>query len=97
MKFWTISEIASLNIVSESSVKKAIYQLGTLTATYPRGIRSPRIRHDHLVEWLGFDPIDGEMGGTVEITRTVKTKDRVVTTTTRIHHDEQPALFDLSK
>jgi hypothetical protein len=96
MKSWTIKQIADLNIVSESSVKKAIYTLKTLPVYYLEGIKTPRVLHSELVKWLGYDPLI-ETNGTVEITKTVKTKNRTVTTTTRIQVDEQPSLFDHRK
>ncbi|MGA9769293.1 MAG: hypothetical protein WBV94_09650 [Blastocatellia bacterium] len=92
MKLWTIKEIAELGIYSLSFVKRAIYIKKTLKVHRVDGSRSPRVKHSDLVKWLGADPIDD---GTVEITKTIKTKDKTITATSRIDRELQPALFDL--
>lgn len=91
MKLYTIQEIADLTGFSVSKVKNAIYKNGTLKVEHIVG--SVRIRHSQLVEWLGFDPLD-EPQVEISISKIVKTKDRTVTTTTRIEKPLQPTLFD---
>lgn len=82
MKLWTIKEIAELGIYSLSFIKKAIYKQKTLKVHRLGG--STRVKHSDLVEWLGIDPLKPPAGGSIEITKTVQTKDKTITTTTRI-------------
>jgi hypothetical protein len=94
MKLWTIKEIAELKIYSLSFIKKAIYVKKTLKVHRVDGSRSPRVKHTDLVDWLGTNPLEPD-DGTVEITKTIRTKDKTISTTTRINRESQPALFDL--
>jgi excisionase family DNA binding protein len=90
MKLWTIDEIASLTGFSLSKVKTAIKNKHLHTQKIGG---SRRVRHSQLVEWLGFDPLDEQAVG-LEISKTIKTKDKIVTIKTKIEKPLQPTLFD---
>jgi hypothetical protein len=91
---WRIQEIVDLGIYSKSTIEKAIYKNKTLKVVYANGVHSPRVLHTDLIDWLGYDPL-AQPNISVEITKTVKTKDRTTTTKTRIEREAQLPLFDL--
>jgi len=98
MRSWSIKQIVALNVYCESTIKRAIYVTKKLPVIYSNGVRSPRVLHSDLVDWLGFDPLK-QPNMNLEITKTVKTKGKTVTTTTRIkpQDDGQMSLFDKLK
>ena len=55
MKLWTVKEISRLIGVNEITVRRAI-KAGRLESRKVGGSR--RVRHDWLVAWLGFDPLN---------------------------------------
>jgi excisionase family DNA binding protein len=90
MKLWTVEEIVALTGFSISKIKTAIKKEELKTQKIGG---SRRVRHSQLVEWLGFDPLN-EPTVELSISKTVRTKDRVVTIETKIEKPPQMALFD---
>lgn len=86
MKLWTIKEIAELSGFSQSKVKRAIAS-GELQSSKVKGSR--RVKHEWLMKWLGFDPLEGAAGITIK--KTTRKGEQETTTVTEIARAQKSA------
>jgi excisionase family DNA binding protein len=79
MKLWTLKEIVDLSGFSKSKVQRAISS-GELDSKKVGGSR--RVKHEWLIKWLGFDPLEGSSGITIK--KTTRKGGQETTTVTEI-------------